>query len=178
MRLTVSTTIFCLLAATQATRAAVDPSIGDVFQSLPAGRALHEPARRGDIRRNALKVNDTQPINLPLAHLDQLFPRQSPPITTVAECDEYDGYFYLTPQNYTWQLQCTTNYYGDIVSQATTANFSDCIGTCVEYNEATSPGSCLAITFNGADDAAVGLCTQYSDVTTVYLADEEGGKNP
>lgn len=108
----------------------------------------------------------------------QLHPRQSPPITTVAQCDQYDGYFYLTPQHYTWQLQCATNYYGDIISQSNTANFSDCIGTCVNADLTASPATCAAITFNGPNDGALGLCTQFSDVTNVYIADEEGSKTP
>jgi hypothetical protein len=70
-----------------------------------------------------------------------------------------------------------TNYYGTVVSQENTANYSTCIGSCIAYNQESSPGACLAITFNGADDAATGLCTQFSDVSNVYLADEEGGEN-
>jgi len=88
----------------------------------------------------------------------------------------YDGYFYATPQNYTWQLQCTTNYEGDIVSVENTANFSACITACIDHNRATSPGACLAVTFNGPNDGTVGSCTLWSDISNVLLAYEEGSK--
>jgi hypothetical protein len=105
-------------------------------------------------------------------------PRQTAPlpVTTVAECDTYDGYFYITPGNYTWQLQCTTNYVGDIISQSDAASYSACIDACVQYNADIAPRACLGINFNAASRTAVGLCTQYSDVQELLLASEDGGK--
>jgi hypothetical protein len=89
----------------------------------------------------------------------------------------YDGYFYVTPRNYTWQLQCTTNYEGDILSVGDTANFSKCINACIDHNRATAPGVCLAVTFNGPNDGAVGSCTLWSDIFNTLLAYEEGSKH-
>ncbi|KEF58156.1 uncharacterized protein A1O9_06080 [Exophiala aquamarina CBS 119918] len=90
------------------------------------------------------------------------------------QCDLYNGYFYVTPQNYTWQLQCTTNYEGDIVFVGDSVGFGACINTCIDHNRATAPGACLAVTFNGPNDGAVGSCTLWSDISNVLLAYEEG----
>lgn len=125
-------------------------------------------------------VNEVHMRKTPLLALLTLpvAPKRHAPITTVPQCDLYDGYFYVTPQNYTWQLQCTTNYEGNIVSEGDTADFGQCISTCAAYNQATLPGACLAVTFNGPNNGAVGMCTLWSDIFNVLLAYEEGSKHP
>ncbi|OAP59546.1 hypothetical protein AYL99_06844 [Fonsecaea erecta] len=110
--------------------------------------------------------------------LHMLHSRQSsPPITTDPDCTQYDGYFYVTPRNYTWQLQCASTYDGTIIAQTTDAtDLGSCIEECVNYNHQNTPGSCLAVTFNGAYDTADTVCTQFSDVAAVNIASEEGGR--
>lgn len=108
----------------------------------------------------------------------QLNSRQTAPlpIAPTAQCDQYDGYFYVSSSNYTWQLQCTTNYIGSVISTENANSLAACIENCAAFNVANEPGSCLGINFNAANDAAVGQCTQYSDVQDLLLASEEGSK--
>ncbi|EXJ70615.1 uncharacterized protein A1O5_06686, partial [Cladophialophora psammophila CBS 110553] len=102
--------------------------------------------------------------------------QSSPPLTTDPDCTVYDGYFYVTPRNYTWQLQCSNTYDGVILAQTTdTTDLGSCIEECVNYNRLNTPGACLAVTFNGAYATADTVCTQFSDVTSVGIASEEGG---
>lgn len=68
----------------------------------------------------------------------------------------------------------STNYDGQSIDQVTANNFSACVGTCVEYNHATTTGICLGVTFNGPNDGAIGQCTLYSSISSESLADEEG----
>ncbi|KIW77836.1 hypothetical protein Z517_07669 [Fonsecaea pedrosoi CBS 271.37] len=108
----------------------------------------------------------------------QLGSRQSsPPLTTDPDCTLYDGYFYVTARNYTWQLQCSNTYDGVILAQTTdTTDLGSCIQECVNYNRQNTPGACLAVTFNGAFATADTVCTQFSDVISVGIASEEGAR--
>ncbi|EXJ64574.1 hypothetical protein A1O7_00911, partial [Cladophialophora yegresii CBS 114405] len=103
--------------------------------------------------------------------------RQSaPPITIDPDCALYDGYFYTTARNYTWQLQCSNSYGGTILAQTTdTTDLGSCISECVTYNRDNTPGACVAVTFSGSYSGSDTVCTQYSSVDEVYLASEEGG---
>ena len=67
-----------------------------------------------------------------------------------------------------------TNYDGNLISQQNADNYAACIVQCVDYNRVNGAGACLAITFNGPNDGAQGLCTLWSTVTDVLLAYEEG----
>lgn len=109
----------------------------------------------------------------------KLVARQSPPpITTDPDCNLYDGYFYVTPRNYTWQLQCANSYGGNMIVQTTdTTDLGSCISECVNYNRANTPGACVAVTFSGSFSTADTACTQFSSVTDVFLASEEGGES-
>ncbi|KIW15475.1 hypothetical protein PV08_05521 [Exophiala spinifera] len=108
--------------------------------------------------------------------IHRLESRQTAPllVAPTAECDQYDGCFYVSSGNYTWQLQCTTNYIGSIISTDNADSLAACIESCVTFNAANEPGACLGINFNAANHAAVGQCTQYSDVQDLLLASEEG----
>jgi len=154
--------VSCLLAESKTALAAPDIRGRDLGAAGARDRAFHESARHESFAR----------------HASRLLPRQTAPlpVTTVAECDTYDGFFYITPGNYTWQLQCTTNYDGSIISQSDAASLAACIDACVQYNAATTSGACLGVNFNAANHAAAGLCTQYSDVQDLLLASEEGSK--
>ncbi|KIW35486.1 uncharacterized protein PV07_02182 [Cladophialophora immunda] len=102
--------------------------------------------------------------------------QSSPPLTTDPDCTLYDGYFYVTARNYTWQLQCSNTYDGVILAQTTdTTDLGSCIEECVNYNRQNGAGACLAVTFNGAYATADTVCTQFSEVTSVGIASEEGG---
>ncbi|ETI28518.1 hypothetical protein G647_00968 [Cladophialophora carrionii CBS 160.54] len=102
--------------------------------------------------------------------------QSSPPITTDPDCALYDGYFYTTPRNYTWQLQCSNSYGGTVLAQTTdTIDLGSCITECVNYNRDTTPGVCVAVTFSSSYSGSDTVCTQYSSVDEVYLASEEGG---
>lgn len=106
-------------------------------------------------------------------------PQQSdsapPPTTTVAQCDEYDNYFYVTPENYTFQLQCETNYDGPQITQYyPMTNLTLCIESCVAYNLRSPPKICRGVNFNAAFGSADGQCTLYSQVTDEEVADEDG----
>ena len=113
-----------------------------------------------------------------VADLLWLISRQSsPPITTDPDCTIYDGYFYNTPHNYTWQLQCSSSYDGTIVGRTTdTADLSSCITECVNYNRAHTPGACTAVTYSGSYSGVDSICTQYSTIDQTYIASEEGGQ--
>ncbi|OQV02887.1 hypothetical protein CLAIMM_08006 [Cladophialophora immunda] len=131
---------------------------------LPAhglGRLLHAPAKRDHAQGTAVKLLSRQ---------------SSPPLTTDPDCTLYDGYFYVTARNYTWQLQCSNTYDGVILAQTTdTTDLGSCIEECVNYNRQNGAGACLAVTFNGAYATADTVCTQFSEVTSVGIASEEGG---
>jgi hypothetical protein len=101
----------------------------------------------------------------------------SPPITNDPDCTLYDGYFYTTPQNYTWQLQCSNSYDGTILGKTTdTTDLGSCVAECINYNRANAPGACIAVTFSGSYSLADTVCTQYSSVAQTYLASEDGGE--
>jgi hypothetical protein len=76
----------------------------------------------------------------------------------------------LTPD----KNRCTTNYDGTVIQLVDTVGFANCIVSCADYNRANGAGSCIAVTFNGPNDNALGQCTQFSAVTDLQLAYEEG----
>ncbi|KIW72950.1 hypothetical protein, variant 2 [Phialophora macrospora] len=125
------------------------------------GKAFNAHARRENSHRHNMKLVTRQ---------------ASPPITTDPDCALYDGYFYTTPLNYTWQLQCSNSYSGTVVAQTTdTTDLGSCITECANYNRDNAPGACVAVTFSGSYSGSDTVCTQYSSVDEVYLASEEGG---
>ncbi|KIX97037.1 uncharacterized protein Z520_07151 [Fonsecaea multimorphosa CBS 102226] len=145
------------------------------------GGLLHAPGRRDYPHRNTEKVGKSlHTLALALTDSQKLVSRQSSaPITTDPDCTLYDGYFYLTPQNYTWQLQCANTYDGAIIAQTTdTTDLGSCIEECINYNRQNTPGACLAVTFNGAYDTADTVCTQFGEVDSVGIASEEGAHQP
>ncbi|KAI1610328.1 hypothetical protein EDD36DRAFT_498209, partial [Exophiala viscosa] len=98
----------------------------------------------------------------------------TPPTTTTAQCDEYNNYLYVTPENYTFQLQCETNYDGfEITVDDPVSNLTTCIEACVTYNVGNPKQLCKGVNFNAAFGAAFGQCTLYSEVTDLSLADED-----
>ncbi|KIW90339.1 uncharacterized protein Z519_08983 [Cladophialophora bantiana CBS 173.52] len=155
------TILFCLLVEVPATYAVAGSSRHHGLAPHGLGRLFHAPARRHIAHADIVKLVSRQ---------------SSPPFTTDPDCTLYDGYFYVTPRNYTWQLQCSNTYDGVILAQTTDiTDLVSCIEECVNYNRLNTPGACLAVTFNGAYATADTVCTQFSDVTSVGIASEEGG---
>ncbi|KIV89101.1 hypothetical protein PV10_08705 [Exophiala mesophila] len=106
------------------------------------------------------------------------FPRrQETPTTTttLAICDENDGSFYLGPQNYTYQLQCKTEYEGVKIGVQNTDNFEDCIGACIDHNIVNGVGTCLGATFD--DHNVLNTCILWSDVSEILLVEEDEGQS-
>jgi len=98
-----------------------------------------------------------------------------PPTTTTAQCDGYNNYLYVTPENYTFQLQCETNYDGvGIEVDSPVSNLTTCIESCASYNVDNPRQLCKGVNFNAAFGAAFGQCTLYSEVTDVGVADKDG----
>ncbi|KIV80737.1 hypothetical protein PV11_08220 [Exophiala sideris] len=98
----------------------------------------------------------------------------TPPTTNVAQCDEYNNYLYVTPEDYTFQLQCETNYDGvDIAVDYPVSNLTTCIESCVTYNLGNPKQLCKGVNFNAAFGAAIGQCTLYSEVAASSVADED-----
>ncbi|KAI1628885.1 hypothetical protein EDD37DRAFT_689625 [Exophiala viscosa] len=164
----------CLLAETPLALAAAGPGQpASAFGNLRAllGSAAHAEFARGTVSV-CLYCHRTC-----IGGMWLTSPRQSvstPPTTTTAQCDEYNNYLYVTPENYTFQLQCETNYDGfEITVDDPVSSLTTCIEACVTYNVGNPKQLCKGVNFNAAFGAAFGQCTLYSEVTDLSLADED-----